>query len=252
MRAVVVLVAALLLPASVPAAVSHDQWEADIRAYEAADREHPPAPGGVVFVGSSSIRMWTTLAEDFPSANVLNRGFGGSELADATYFAGRIVTSYRPRLVVLYSGDNDLANGRTPDQVLFDYEAFVARVRKDLPTATIAFVSIKPSPSRAALLERMREANAKVREVVERGKGLVFVDVFTPMLGPDGQPRAELFGEDRLHMNRAGYDLWTKILRPYVESGGSSRAVETRGIVSFASEYTQHGGPPSRRSRGRG
>jgi len=252
MRVAVLLLVALLVPAAAPAAISHEQWEADIRAFEASDREHPPAPGGVVFVGSSSIQKWATLAEDFPSTHILNRGFGGSELADATYFARRIVTPYRPRLVVLYAGDNDLADGRTPDQVLEDYEAFVATVRKELSAVTIAYVSIKPSPSRAALLDKMRETNAKIRAAAQKGDGLLFVDVFTPMLGPDGQPRPELFGPDRLHMNRVGYELWIRILQPYLQETGSSRAVGARGIVLFASEYTQHGGPPSHRSRGRG
>jgi lysophospholipase L1-like esterase len=220
MRALTLLFAlALVAPLAARAAQdanSHETWEPAIRAFEQKDRESPPAPGAVVFVGSSSIQKWSTLAADFPKTRVLNRGFGGSEIADSTYFAGRIITPYKPRLIVLYAGDNDLASGRTPDQVLADFGAFVDRVRKDVPDVKIAFVSIKPSPSRAALLEKMREANGKIQAYAASHANVVYVDVFTPMLTKDGAPRAELFGDDMLHMNRAGYELWISIIRPIV------------------------------------
>ena len=193
---------------------STDPWEAEIARFEAADRAAPPQPGGVVFVGSSSIRMWSTLADDFPGTYVLSRGFGGSRIADATRHAARIVLPYRPRLVVLYAGDNDLAEGRTPDQVLADVEAFVATVHREAPATPVVFVSIKPSPARAALLPAMREANALVRAYARRTRGVRYVDVFEPMLDADGAPRAELFGPDRLHMNTRGYALWTRIIAP--------------------------------------
>lgn len=218
MRSLVLVVAlALLAPLAARAAQDPpEHWEPDIRAFERRDREAPPPSGAVLFVGSSSIQKWSTVAADFPKTPVINRGFGGSVIADSTYYAGRIVTPYKPRLIVFYAGDNDLASGHTPDQVLADYEAFVDRVRKDLPKTKIAFVSIKPSPSRAALLEKMREANAKVKAFSASKPNLLYVDVFTPMLGKDGAPRAELFGDDMLHMNRAGYELWISILRPVV------------------------------------
>jgi hypothetical protein len=183
-------------------------FEPEIRAFEAADRSMPPAPGGVVFVGSSSIRNWTTVAADFPGVPVLNRGFGGSTLAD--------VVPYRPHLVVLYAGDNDLAQGRAPEQVLADYRAFVARLRSALPTARLAFVSIKPSPSRRAFIDLAREANRLIRIEIARDTLSTFVDVFTPMLDAAGQPRPELFVADSLHMNREGYLLWHSLLQPVV------------------------------------
>ncbi len=218
MRALTLVFAlALLVPSAAWAAQDPpEHWEPDIRAFEQKDRESPPAPGAVLFVGSSSIQKWSTLAADFPKARVLNRGFGGSVIADSTFFAGRIVTPYKPRLIVFYAGDNDLAAGHTPDQVLADYEAFVARVRKDLPDVKIAFIAIKPSPSRVALLEKAREANGKIKAYASSHPNLTYVDVFTPMLTKDGAPRAELFGDDMLHMNRAGYELWISILGPIV------------------------------------
>lgn len=194
-----------------------DGWEADMQRFAAADRAQPPESGGVVFVGSSSIRLWTGLADDFPGRNVVNRGFGGSTIADATRHVDRLVVPARPRIVVFYAGDNDLAAGATPAQVRADFDAFVRSVRAKLPRTRILFVSIKPSPSRIALLPAMREANALIRADARRLKNVSYVDVFTPMLDAQGQPRSELFGPDGLHMNRAGYALWTRILAPHLD-----------------------------------
>src|SRR3954462_5475640 len=134
-------------------ALDPTRFEPEIRAFEASDRASPPPRGGVVFVGSSSIKNWTSVAADFPGLSVLNRGFGGSTMADVVHYADRVVLPYRPRLIVLYAGDNDLAEGRTPDQVVRDYQAFVKRVRSALPATRIVYVSIKPSPSRRAYME---------------------------------------------------------------------------------------------------
>lgn len=220
-RIVLALVLASVLPGPQSLAQSPDpfaQWEPEIRKFEESDRQAPPKPGAVVFVGSSSIRLWENLARDFPSDYVLNRGFGGSQIPDSTHFAGRIVTRYKPRMVVLYAGDNDLAAGRTPDQVLADFDAFVKRIRQDLPEVPIAFIAIKPSPARVKLLEQARVANEKVRDYAKRQKGVAYIDVFTPMLGSDGTPRGELFVEDGLHMNRSGYEIWKRVTAPYLRS----------------------------------
>lgn len=212
-----VIVIAAVCPAAVAAQTAPaNQWEAEIRKFEEADRVQPPPRGAVLFVGSSSVRLWQTLAEDFPGVKVINRGFGGSQIDDSTLYADRIVVPYKPRMVVLYAGDNDLAAGKTPQQVFEDYKAFVARVRRDLPKTKIAFISIKPSPSRAALLPKMREANGLIKNYVSRDKGLAYIDVFTPMLDGDGSPRPELFGPDMLHMNREGYRLWKSVVAPYL------------------------------------
>lgn len=193
-----------------------NKWEAEIRKFEESDRQNPPARGAVLFVGSSSIRLWQSLAEDFPGVGVINRGFGGSEIADSTFYVERIVTPYRPQMVVLYAGDNDLANGKTPRQVFDDYKAFVSRVRRKLPAAKIAFISIKPSPARASLLRSQKDANGLIKEYASRDKRLIYIDVFNPMLGGDGSPRPELFGPDRLHMNEEGYRLWKSVIAPYL------------------------------------
>jgi lysophospholipase L1-like esterase len=213
--AILLLVGACARAAAAPA-LDPTRFEADVRAFEAADRASPPPLGGVVFIGSSSIKNWTDVAADFPGIPVLNRGFGGSTLADLVYYADRIVFRYQPRLVVLYAGDNDLAEGRTPERVLRDYREFTARLRSALPAARLVYVSIKPSPSRRAYIDRMRETNQRIRAEIARDNLQAYVDVFTPMLDATGQPRPELFLADSLHMTRAGYVLWRALLAPVV------------------------------------
>lgn len=192
------------------------EWEPAIRAFEEEDARVRRRPGSVVFVGSSSIRMWTTLARDFPGVALVNRGYGGSRVYDSVRYAERIVVPYQPRAVVFYAGDNDLNDGRTPRQVRDDFAAFVRKVQAAAPQARIAFVSIKPSPSRAALLPQVREANALVRDFARGVRKVDYLDVFTPMLGADGAPREELFLDDRLHMNRAGYEIWIGVVGPWL------------------------------------
>ncbi len=188
-------------------------FAADIARFEADDRAHP-APGGVLFLGSSSIRYWTDLAADFPGVSVLNRGFGGATFPDVLYYAPRILLPTRPRLIVLYVGDNDLMAGRTPEQVAADYAAFAGFVRRALPRTRIAFVSIKPSPSRWALAGAMRDANARIAAQIARDGAASYVDVFAPMLGANGRPQPSLFQADSLHMTPAGYAVWRAAVAP--------------------------------------
>lgn len=208
-----------LAPPQVPEQVSNVAWAQDMVQFAKADQATPPAKGGILFIGSSSIRMWDTLAADFPGQKVINRGFGGSEVRDSTWYADRIVTPYAPCKVFFYAGDNDLNSGRSPQQVRDDTVAFVNRVHRDLPQTTVEIISIKPSPSRANLLPAVQEANALVREALKGVPRTGFNDIYTPMLGADGQPRASLFREDMLHMKPEGYAIWRKALAPKVECG---------------------------------
>lgn len=203
--------AAALDPPSTP------EWERDMARFAAEDAASPPPSRPYVFTGSSSVRMWDALAADFPGKPVLNRGFGGSQVRDAVHYADQVAVRYRPRMILLYAGDNDINAGRSPQQVAADVRAFIARIRRDLPDTPIGYLAIKPSPSRAGQLPRQREANALVQAEARRWKRVVFIDVATPMLDAAGQPRPELFGPDRLHMNRAGYALWRGIVAPYLE-----------------------------------
>lgn len=190
-----------------------EHWALAFKDFDRADAAHPVLPGGVVFVGSSSIRLWSDMAQQFTGwPTIVNRGFGGSELADCARHVQRLVSLYQPRLVLVYAGDNDLAAGRLPQQVLESFQSFVDGVRERQPGLPVVFISIKPSPSRAKLMPSVREANRLIRAYTATGKNLYFVDVFTPMLGPDGEPRAELFRPDALHLSPAGYALWQSVI----------------------------------------
>jgi lysophospholipase L1-like esterase len=193
-------------------------FESEIRAFEKADKRQMPPANATLFVGSSSIRFWTTLATDFPEFPTINRGFGGSRIVDSTYYADRIIVPYHPSRIVFYAGDNDIADGRTPEQVEADFQAFVRKVRSELPDTPIYFISIKPSLLRWLLVDKIRAANALIEHDIAADPSLHYVDVFTAMLGPDGKPRRELFRWDGLHMVRKGYELWISILKPVLIS----------------------------------
>lgn len=191
------------------------RWEETIQHFEAADREQPPPTGGILFLGSSSIRMWDVEAS-FPNLPVFNRGFGGSEIADSVHFADRIVIPYRPRTIVFYAGDNDISRKKTPVRVYEDFQAFVSTVHAALPETRILFVAIKPSLARWELIHRIRAANALIRVDCEENPLLTYIDVEPPMLGEDGRPRPELFKDDGLHLNEEGYAIWNDLVRPHI------------------------------------
>jgi len=192
------------------------RWEKDIAAFEKRDRENPPPKNPVLFVGSSSIRLWN-LSKSFPRLPAINRGFGGSQTADVVHFAPRIVLNYDPRLIVLYAGDNDLAAGKTPERVHAAFQAFVKTVHEKLPKVRIVYICIKPSVRRWALIEKIRKANALIEAECKKNERLVYLDIATPMLGDDGKPRRELFANDGLHMNAKGYAVWAERLKSYLE-----------------------------------
>ncbi|HEY1187104.1 MAG TPA: GDSL-type esterase/lipase family protein [Gemmata sp.] len=184
------------------------RWEKNIRAHEKRLTAHSPPPGGVLFAGSSSIVGWD-VKKSFPGAGYVNVGFGGSVIADNTHFAPRLLNPHKPATIVFYAGDNDIAKGIKPDQVLADFKAFVTTVRKGNPECRVLFIAVKPSPARWKLFETQTRANALVRAYCGSEKGLVFVDVVPLMLGADGKPVPELFVKDGLHMTPKGYELWT-------------------------------------------
>ena len=191
------------------------RWEKTIQAFEAADRENPPPPGATLFIGSSSIRLWK-LEDHFPG-KLINRGFGGSHVEDSLYFADRIALPYRPATIVMYAGDNDVAQGKSPQRVADDFAAFVKKVHAELPKARIVYIAIKPSIKRWNLAEPMQQANARVRKLTEQDERLAFADIWMPMLGEDGRPREELFVKDGLHLSDEGYRLWTGVVKPLLQ-----------------------------------
>ncbi len=194
---------------------SPNRWEDAIRRFEAEDRIQTPPRHGILFLGSSSIVRWD-LKASFPGLPVIQRGFGGSQIADAVHFADRIVIPYEPSVIVFYAGDNDLASGKTPQQVAADYRALVAKVRASLPGVRIVFISIKPSIARWHLIQQVRQANQRIREFAASDPQQRFVDVEPAMLDSDGKPRRELFVADGLHLSAEGYKLWSELVRPHL------------------------------------
>ena len=190
------------------------RWSAELRAFAHTDSVTPPPAAPVLFVGSSSIRKWESLTADFPSLPVLNRGFGGSRMDDVLRYADRVVFRYHPRAIVLYEGDNDLLEGRSPARIAGDVAEFLGRVRTTLPMTRVICIGVKPSPSRWNLVDKVRETNSLLEAIVTRDTMATFVDVFTPMLGANGRPRPELFLSDSLHMMPAGYVIWRDAVAP--------------------------------------
>jgi hypothetical protein len=192
-------------------------WDTAFAAFADDDASHPRPAGGVLFVGSSSIRLWTDLETQFKDAPVIiKRGFGGSQLSDCVKNLNRLVVRYRPRTVLVYAGDNDLAAGTAPAEVFRRFRAFVDGIHKELPDTDIHYISIKPSPSRMALLPQIRDTNRLIHEYADAQGKVEFIDVYTPMLDASGKPRPELFRADALHLNADGYALWKRVIGPHV------------------------------------
>ncbi len=192
------------------------RWEKAMEAFEERDAKNPPPKGEIVFIGSSSIVGWN-LPKYFPGLKAVNRGFGGSQIADSVEHAERILLPLEPRIVVFYAGDNDIASGKPPERVLDDYKAFVKKIHDTLPETKIIFISIKPSIARWKLWDKMQAANKLIAEFIRTDKRLAYVDVGPSMLGEDGRPKAELFVKDGLHLSPEGYKLWTSLLLPHLK-----------------------------------
>jgi len=211
-------------PALVAPPAAPSRWQAAFDRFATDDALHAHPPGGILFVGSSSIRLWNGLEDQFGNLPVvINRGFGGSQLSDCVKHLSRLVLRYQPKTVLVYAGDNDLAAGTAPQEVLRRFVAFVDGVRAALPATRIAYISIKPSPARVALLPEIRTANALIRDYAEQAPNVDYIDVYTPMLGANGLPRRELFREDALHLNADGYALWKRVIAPHLDARQASR-----------------------------
>jgi lysophospholipase L1-like esterase len=214
------LVAVLWLAAQ---AVAAARFEAQIAAFEAADVLHPPAHGGIVFSGSSTIRLWPRLAEDFPGLPIIQRGFGGATVLDLLHYADRIIVPYRPRLIVLLVGANDLARGRTPEATLALFRALTDKLRHDLPEVRVCILAINPSLARWRLQPQVERTNHLLADLAaERPSWMTFVDSASSLREPDGTPRRQLLALDRLHLNPAGYVVLAQAVRPQVERLWSS------------------------------
>jgi lysophospholipase L1-like esterase len=196
-------------------------WLPAIEAFEARDRERTPPEGAAVFAGSSSIRFWTSLADDMAPLPVIRRGFGGARMSDMVHYVDRTVITYRPRAVVLFAGSNDLSgftSDRTPDQIVAGYIQFVAAVHEALPETSIYYLSITPSRLRWKQWPLVRQTNELIEAHTRLDDRLHFVDATDHFLGVDGLPDRKLFRWDRLHPNRRGYEVWTSLIKPVLEA----------------------------------
>src|SRR5438093_4590311 len=222
MRVLLLIPPVLLLAAGCshipPRESGHDfaRWEKEIAAFERTDATNPPPKGALLFIGSSTIRRWSTLAQDFPHHQVLNRGFGGSQIVDATHFAERIIFPYEPSMIFLRAGGNDLWVGKSVEEVFGDFKAFVKKVDAKLPHANIAFISLSPSIARWTQAEKEKALNDQIKGYCRGRRHLKYIETYSLPLGPDGQPRPELFVADKLHFNEAGYKLLVEAVRPHL------------------------------------
>jgi len=203
-------------PPNTLATHNSSRWQKDIATFQAMDVTNRPPTDCVVFVGSSSIRLWKTLAQDFPGLPVVNRGFGGSQLADSVKYAEEIITPYHPRQVVIYAGGNDINAGKAPELVFGDFVALVKKIHAQAPQAKIAYISSAPNPARWAQVEKVRKLNSLIGNYCRR-HGCTFIDVFPLMLGADGLPKPDIYVADRLHMNTNGYAIWRQAVGPHLQ-----------------------------------
>ena len=191
----------------------------DIAAFKTQDAKNPPASGQVLFIGSSSFTRWTDAQSYFPNHRILNRAFGGSTLLDVIRYVDDVVTPYRPKQVVIYCGENDLAGDSklTYDDAVSRFKTLFGLIRRRVRNVPIAYVSMQPSPSRWKRAPKFIAANAAIKEFLSHQQRTAFVDVWPVMLNAQGEPKPEIFGPDNLHMNASGYRLWAPLLEPILK-----------------------------------
>ena len=209
----------LLLPANLLLAQNiKPPFRDDINSFKKHDSIHFPGTNKILFVGSSSFTKWTDVQNYFPSFPIINRGFGGSSLTDVIRYADEIIFPYQPKQIVIYCGENDLAAYDTvTGQIVFNrFIQLFDRIRKKLPGVPVAFISLKPSPSRWNLKDKMMDANKRIKKFLKKKKATIFIDVYHKMLGKDGTPIKEIFLDDHLHMNEKGYQIWQKLIEPHL------------------------------------
>lgn len=203
-----------------------DFFESEIAAFEAADAERMPEPGGIVFTGSSSIRFWTTLAEDMAPLPTVRRGFGGAHMEHVIHNARRIVTKYEPRAIVVYVGTNDLSSGKSVTQIADDFRTFISVVREELPETDFWLMSQKPSKLRWSNRPIQRELDAELEKLADADPRVRYVPTGLVLLTPNGEPD-DVYVWDRLHLNAEGYRRWTEYLKPLLlEAYGSATSGE--------------------------
>lgn len=191
-------------------------FQKEIDAFIQWDNKNSWPKDAILFVGSSSIRFWET-HEFFPGCDVINRGFGGCQISDVNYFVNETILKYKPKIIVFYAGDNDIAEGKIPQQVFNDYKTLVNKIQVRLPETVIIFISIKCSSSRLSYWPQMNKANSMISDFCKRDKQLLYFDAASLLLNPEGKPNPDYFLEDSLHLNKKGYKKWSDNLRPIMK-----------------------------------
>ena len=196
-----------------------DTFNKEIEAFKNQDKSNPPAEGGIVFVGSSSFKLWTNVQDYFPEYPIINRGFGGSSLPDLIQHAANTIYPYKPKQVVIYCGENDFTytKNTNADTIFYRFKTLFGMIRNELPKTEIVYISMKPSLSRLKYLPEMRRANEMIRKYLKKQKQSAFIDVYSKMILTDGSPMPDIFKSDNLHMNEKGYAIWQKAIEPYLK-----------------------------------
>lgn len=209
----------LLLCTHLPGTSQDDgpgRFESQVSAYEAEDQSTPFPEGAVLFVGSSSVRMWKTVDNDFPQVPVVNRGFGGSQFSDLLYYLDRLVTCYKPSKIFIYEGDNDISSGKKPQQIVKEAIEVRQRIAQSLPGVPVFFIAAKPSVARWKLRKKYQQLNSQLAIYAANTPGTGFVNVWDPALDANGEVLTDIFLEDNLHMNEKGYAIWKAAIDPFM------------------------------------
>lgn len=215
-----ILVACSILLLHLPVTAQNQpvsKWEPAIQAFEENDRQNTVKPGGNLFVGSSTITRWKDIAEYFPGHEVLNRGFGGSQFSDLLLFVDRIIMPYKPAKVFVYEGDNDIANGKKPEDIVRQARELNKLIKKQLPKTEVIFLSAKPSMTRWHLKETYETYNNLLERYVKKARRTRFIDIWTPLLDRNGGLKPSVYAEDRLHLNAEGYRTIQPVIAPYLK-----------------------------------
>jgi len=191
-------------------------FEKEIRNYEKQDSISMPAKGQILFIGSSSFRIWKTFATDLAGIAAINRGFGGSTMTDALYYFDRMVVKYEPSTVVVYEGDNDLNKGKSLEDLAKEYEDFSNRLKKALPKTKLVYLAVRPSLSRIAIVDKQKQFNSWLADYCKSQKGRFFLDMHSPFYLPDGTVMPDIFVADRLHLNEKGYLIFSSKIREFI------------------------------------
>jgi lysophospholipase L1-like esterase len=194
-----------------------ERWENTIQKFEQQDAQNPVEPGAILFTGSSSVAIWQDISDYFPGTRIINRGFGGSQFSDLLYYDDRVIYPYQPSKVFIYEGDNDIAAGDSPKQIMREAKKLRKKIKKELGDTPVVFISPKPSVARWEMKDTYEDLNARLKAYADKTENTEFADVWTPALDENGKVVDHIFREDNLHMNAEGYKIWQKVLTPYVE-----------------------------------